>query len=203
MCRRGATVIAGLALLVAGCGGATDDPEDPATGSTSPTPRAASSTSSPTETSEPTPTVEPATGVELEVKGFRVNAPEKWRINNSFVVAETAYGPVGDGRSGGILLGASPVDQMSLAQAMRRSWLPGAEPSGFEQQPNVVLGGLSAFYYTAEGNKFLTEHVMGNWDAGYVTELNISLPNAFSSERQQEIVDSIVATYRSPRPGAP
>lgn len=66
-----------------------------------------------------------------------------------------------------------------------------------------MLGGLSAFYYTAEGNKFLTEHVMGNWDAGYVTELNISLPNAFSSERQQEIVDSIVATYRSPRPGAP
>lgn len=204
MGRRGATAIAGLALLVAGCGGATDDPEDPTTGSPSPSPTASSSTPSPTETSEPTPTVEPAAGVEIELKGFRVNAPEKWRINNKFLVAATAIGPVDDGRSGGMLLGLVPSsEQVSIAASMRQSWQPDPKPRGFEEQPRTVLGGLSAFYYTAEANKFLTEHVMGTWDSGYMIELNIQLPNALSPERQQEIVDSIVASYHSPRPGAP
>ncbi len=201
MGRRGATAIAGLALLVSGCGGATDEPEDPPTGSTSPSPTASSSTPSPTETSEPTPTVEPAAGVEIELKGFRVNAPKKWRINNKFLVAATAIGPVDDGRSGGMLLGLVPSsEQASIARAMRESWQPGAKPRGFEEQPRTVLGGLSAFYYTAEGNKFLTEHVMGTWDSGWMVELNIQLPNALSAERQTEIVDSIVATYQSPSP---
>ena len=200
MGRRGATAIAGLALLVAGCGGGGDDPDtDPDTGSTSPS----SITPSPTETPAPTPSVEPATGIRLEARGFQVNAPEKWRLNETFVFVETAVGPVGDGRSGAMLLGATPVPQMSLAQAMRRSWLPGSKPSGFEQQPSTVLGGLTAFYYTAVANKYLTEHVMGNWDAGHVTELSVTVPNVFSPERQKEIVDSIVATYHSPRPGAP
>lgn len=203
MGRRGATAIAGLALAVAGCSGGGDDPSDTDTGSTSPSSSPSSSASSPSETPKPASTVEPATGVELEVQGFRVNAPDRWRVIETFPYVETATGPVGDGRSGGVLLGAVPVPQMSLAQAMRRSWLPGRKPAGFEEQPSTVLGGLTAFYYTAEGNKYLTEHVMGNWDAGLVTELSVTVPNVFSPERQKEIVDSIVATYHSPRPGAP
>ena len=84
---------------------------------------------------------------------------------------------------------------------MRTSWQPGDKPPGFEEQPRTVLAGLSAFYYTADSGKFITEHVMGMWDSGYTIELNIGLPNALSPERQKEIVDSIVATFRSPRDG--
>jgi hypothetical protein len=200
---RAATAIAVLALLVAGCGGGGEGPGSSDGGAESPSSSPSSSVASPSETAEtePEPEAEPATGVELEVRGFRVNAPKKWRINNSFLTAESAVGPVDDGRSGGILLGAVAEDQVSIAQAMRTSWQPGAKPEGFEEQPRAVLAGLSAFYYTADGNKYLTEHVMGMWDSGYTIELNISLPNALSPERQKEIVDSVVATFRSPRDG--
>ena len=207
MGRRGALTIAGFALLVAGCGGGTEEGDDPGDGTSSPSPTASSSSSSPTPTTDepdPSPTVEPATGVEVEIKGFRVNAPKKWRITNEFVIAATAIGPVDDGRSGGMLLGLVPSsEQVSIAEAMRSSWQPGARPRGFQEQPRTVLGGLSAFYYTAEDDRFTTEHVMGTWDSGWIVELNIGLPNALSPERQKEIVDSIVATYHSPRPGAP
>ncbi len=203
MGRRGALAAAVLGLLVTGCGAGDEAQVNPNTGSDSPSSSPSSSTPTTADSPavEPTPTVEPAAGVELEVKGFRVNAPAKWRINNDTIFGDTAIGPAGGGRSGAILLAPSAVDQMSLAQAMRRSWGPGKKPAGFEERPTGVLGGLSAFYYTAESGNLNTEHVLGNWDSGYVVELNIELPNALSAERQQEIVDSIVATYRSPRDG--
>ncbi len=198
MGRRVAVAVAGLALLVAGCGsdeqgGGSDD------SSTTPSSSPSSSDPSPSVTGLPeTPTVEPADGVELDADGFRINVPKKWRITNDNVFGVTAVGPVDDGRSGGVLLAAFGEPQVSIAEAMRTSWQPGAKPPGFEEQPRAVLGGLSAFYYTAEANKFLTEHVLGLWDAGYTVELNIGLPNALTPERQKEIVDSIVATYRRP-----
>ena len=211
--RRGrATAIAGLVLLVAGCGGGADGPDDPATGSADPSPTASASTPTSSESPEgaaPTPTVEPATGVELDVVGFRVNAPEKWHVNNTFVTAESAIGPVDDGRTGRILLGVVGSDeQLSLRQAMRRSWRSrvgsgGAQvkPDGFEEHPSTVLGGLSAYYYTARPDRFTTDHVMGHWDSGVTVQLRIGLPVAMSPARQKEIVDSIVATYRSRRDG--
>jgi hypothetical protein len=199
MVRRGALAVAGLALVVAGCGGDEQGGGGSDDTSTTPSPSPSSSEPSPSVTGLPeTPTVESATGVELEADGFRINVPEKWRITNDNPFGVTAVGPVDDGRSGGVLLAAFGESQVSIAEAMRFSWQPGTKPPGFEEQPRTVLGGLSAFYYTAEGNKFLTEHVMGMWDSGFTIELNIALPNALSPERQKEIVDSIVATYRRP-----
>jgi hypothetical protein len=182
-------MIAGLALVAAGCGGGSDDPG----GSSSPS----SSPSSPSDAPEPepTPTVEPADGPVLEVGALQVSALEKWRINNESPFAVTAFGPVDDGRSGGLLLGAIPEDQMSLARTMRYSWQPGPKPPGFQKQPSTVLGGLTASYYTAEASKFLTEHVLSLWDSGYVVEVNISLPEAMPMQRQQEIVESIRLSY--------
>ena len=195
--RRAALAVAGLALVVTGCGGGEDGGSDGT--SSSPAPSPSSSEPSPSVTGLPdTPTVEPADGVELEADGFRINVPKKWRITNDNPFGVTAVGPVDDGRSGGVLLAAFGEPQVSIAEAMRFSWQPGARPAGFKEQPRAVLGGLSAFYYTAVGNKFLTEHVMGMWDSGFTIELNIALPNALSPERQKEIVDSIVATYRRP-----
>ena len=204
MGRRGAVAAAVLALAVSGCGVGGEEPRGSAGGTESPSssPSSGEPSSSETPEPEPTPTIDPATGPELEIDGFRVNAPKRWRLNNETVFGDTAIGPVDDGRTGGLLLAAIPESQVSIARAMRTSWQPGARPAGFEEQPRTVLGGLSAFYYTAEATTLLTEHVMGTWDSGYTIELNIQLPNALSSERQREIVDSIVATYRSPRPGS-
>lgn len=209
MGRRGsgatAAAVAGLALVLAGCGGDGNESagsEDPSSTPSS-TPTSSEPSPSVTGLPESTPTVEPAAGVELEVNDFTVNAPKKWRITNDTPFGDTATGPVDDGRSGGMLLATVAEGNVSIAQAMRTSWQPGAKPAGFEEQPRTVLGGLSAFYYTAVGNKFLTEHVLGTSDSGYSIELNIQLPNALSPARQKEIVDSIVASYHSPRPGAP
>ena len=209
MRRRGSgaagAAVAALALVLAGCGGDPDEPAGSDDPSSDPSSTPSSSEPSPSVTGLPesTPSVEPASGVELEVNGFTVNAPEKWRITNDTAFGDTAVGPVDDGRSGGVLLATVAEGNVSIAQAMRTSWQPGKKPEGFEEQPRTVLGGLSAFYYTAVGDKFLTEHVLGTSDSGYSIELNIHLPNALSPERQKEIVDSIVATYHSPRPGAP
>jgi hypothetical protein len=201
---RGALLVAGLALVAGGCGG-SDEPED---GGPSPSPSASPSSATQTPSAgDPTesvpglpdaPSVEPATGVELEVDGFTVRAPEKWRITNDTPFGVTAVGPVDDGRSGGLLLATFGESQVSLDEAMRFSWQPGKRPPNFQEQPTTVLGGLTAFYYTADGNKFLTEHVMGLWDSGFTIELNISLPKALPAERQQEIVQSIAATYERP-----
>ncbi len=195
---RRALVVAGLALLVSGCGGGDEDGSGDPSPSPSPRPSSSDMTPSVTGLPDPTPTVEPATGVELEADGYRINVPKKWRITNDNPFGVTAVGPVDGGRSGGVLLAAFGEPQVSIAEAMRFSWQPGGKPPGFEEQPRAVLGGLSAFYYTAEGNTFLTQHVLGLWDSGFTIELNIGLPSALSPERQKEIVDSIVATYRRP-----
>lgn len=182
--------------MTAGCGGGSDDPGGADPGSTSPSSSPSSSASSPTEApeSDPTPTVEPASGPVLEVGALRISAPKKWRINTSTVFGESAIGPV-DGGDGALVLGATPEDQMSLAATMRYSWQPGSKPPGFEQQPTTVLGGLTAYYYTAEASRFLTEHVMSTWDSGWVVEVNISLPHDMPMARQQEIVESIRLSY--------
>jgi hypothetical protein len=202
MRRCGAVAVAGLALVLAGCAGGDETngpdggPSSPSTPSSEPSPGEPSP--SETDAPEPTPTVEPADGVELDVDGFRVNGLKGWRITNETPFGDTALGPVGDGRSGGVLLATVSEGQVSIAQAMRTSWSPGPRPEGFEEQPRTVLGGLSAFYYTAVGNKFITEHVLGTSDSGLSIEINIQLPVSMPPTRQKEIVDSIVASYRTP-----
>ncbi len=197
---RTAVALAALALVTSGCGG-SDDPapgaDEPGT-STSGSPTSPSSDESPSATTsepEPTPTVEPASGPTLEVGDIRVTAPAEWRQNNDTVFVDTALGRVGGGQSGGLLLSAVPDDQMSLREALKDSFEQGQEPAGFEEQEATVLGGHSAYYYTAEGNRFLTKHVMGLWDSGYAVHVDVSLPKDMPMEQQQEIVESIRLTY--------
>lgn len=184
--------LAALALVTSACGGG-----EPAPGDDPGSPTATSASGTPSETpsgSDPAPAVEPASGPQLEVGAIRISAPAKWRQNNDTPFADSAIGPVGEGRSGSLVLGATAVDQLSLKAAMKRSWR-GTKPAGFEQQDVTVLGGLTAFYYTAPDGPVDIDHVMGLWDSGYVVEVRVSVPKALSAAQQREIVDSIALSY--------
>jgi hypothetical protein len=203
--RRRSLALAGLAVLVSGmlpgCGGGTEDPDD---GSAAPASETPTSDSSPSETApapeptEETPEVEPADGPVLQVGSYSVSAPARFRVNNDTTFADSAFGPVGDGRTGGVVLGVYAADQLSLDEAMRRSWRPDrTKPPGFEEQPTTVLGSRTAYYYTAPDGSTVTDHVMGMWDGAGLVELRVDLPNAMPAERQREIVESIRLTYSS------
>ena len=77
-----------------------------------------------------------------------------------------------------------------------RSWQPGRSRRAFEEQHEHGAGRAQpAFYYTAEANTFLTEHVMGLWDSGYIDRaqhLACPTPSRRSASRR--------SSTRSPRP---
>ena len=204
MTRHGRTTlaIAGLALVMSGCSGG-DEPGSGAGGTSSAPPESPSSPSSPTASGstsepEPTPTVELASGPTLEVGDIRVTAPARWRQVYDTPFTDVAQGRVGGGQSGGLLLGAVADDEVGLRAAMRNAFENGKKPAGFEEQDTTELGGLPAFYYTATETAFLTKHVMGLWDSGYLVHVDVSLPTDMPAEEQQEIVESIRLTYDSP-----
>jgi hypothetical protein len=199
MARRGWVALAALALVVSGCGGGSDGPDGPADPPASESsPDASPAETSPAPEPEETPAVEPADGPVLQVGSYSVSAPARFRVNNDTTFADSAFGPVGDGRTGGVVLGVYAADQLSLDEAMRRSWRPDrTKPPGFEKQPTTVLGSRTAYYYTARDGSTVTDHVMGMWDGAGLVELRVDLPNAMPPERQREIVESIRMTYSS------
>ena len=102
---------------------------------------------------------------------------------------------MGDGRSGTLLLGVYETEELSLNEAMRRSWRPDRKkPPGFKRQPSTVLGSVKAYYYTADSGTTNIDHVIGTWDEGLV-ELRVDRPTALPRARQREIVESIRMTY--------
>jgi len=206
--RRRSLALAGLAVLVSGvvsgCGEGAEEPEGGSSPSSSDAPSSPSaSSSSPAETPSPpateeAPEVEPADGPVLQVGSYSVSAPARFEVNNDTPFADSAIGPVGDGRTGGVVLGVYKADQLSLDEAMRRSWRPHrTKPRGFERQPTTVLGSRTAYYYTAPDGSTVTDHVMGMWDGAGLVELRIDLPDTMPPERQSEIVESIRVTYSS------
>ena len=203
MARRGAVAVAALALLASGCGAGADDPDGPdgapasadASPDTSPD-ASPSETASSAEPSEEPPAVEPAGGPVLQVGGYSVSAPRRFKVNNDTPFVDTAIGPVGGGLSGGIAFGVyATADPLSLDQAMRRSWRPyRTKPKGFEEQPTTTLGSRTAYYYTADEGKYYVDHVMGMWDGGLV-ELRVEVSRRMPPVQQREIVESVRLTY--------
>jgi hypothetical protein len=196
--RRTSTVSALLAgLLVstlAGCGGGDEpDPSGGATTSESSTEQPSPSPSA--SLPESTPTPEPATGPTLDVNEIRVNAPEKWKQTYDTIFVDTAQG-----RRGGVMLSVVATDgeQLSLRAAERFFW-EGERPEGYESQDTLVMGGVTASYYTARSGKHSTEHVVSMWDVGYVVQVGLTVDKGMAAESQRELLDSVVASYQSPR----
>lgn len=193
MRRRGWAAIAAL-LVLGGCGEGGDD-EPTGTGVDTASPSASASTSGSATLPDPTPTVEPATGANLDVEGIQVRAPEKWRQTY-----DTAFVDTAQGRDGSLLLSVAATDQLSLRAAERYFWTTKKPPAGYEPQDTLVVGGLTANYYTA-GDRFSDTHVVALWDSGYVVKVELRLDRQVAADRQRELVDSVVASYASPRTG--
>ncbi len=187
MRRQAWAAVAALTVLVSGCGGSDDEPTKPAAGSESPPPSESATLP------DPTPTVEPATGVALDVEGINVRAPGKWRQTNDTILVDTALGP-----DGTLMLSVAGSDQLSLKAAERYFWDSHEPPAGYRPQETVVMGGLTAGYYTAR-DRFDDIHVVTSWDSGYVVKVELRLHRDVPADRQRELLDSVVASYGSPR----
>lgn len=197
--RRSCVVLAALVLTVSGCGGGGESPRPSSGESTATSSESPSADETPTETTtETTPEVEPADGPVLQVGSYSISAPRRFRINNDTTFADSAIGSFGNRLSGGVFLGVYQADQLSLDEAMRRSWRPDrTKPPGFERQPTTVLGSRTAYYYTARDGSTYIDHVMGMWDGAGLVEIRVNVPRIMPAEQQREVVESVRLTYSS------
>ena len=190
-------------LALGACG--SDGGSDPSGAGTSPT----SPTDSPSESLTPSPTepllvpetevVEPASGPRLDVSDIRVNIPKGWKRHFDSFVVDSALGRVG-GKSGGVLLSVVPTggDVLTPKQAERYFWTRGREPQNYQKQDDILMGGLTAGYYTAR-DKFYDIHAATLWEDNHVTKVEVSFDLDVPDEVQQELFQSVVASYSSER----
>jgi len=195
-------------LALGGCGSdeaaGGDDPSgaETSSGSTTEDPTEAP-TEAPTETETPTeapePTVEPASGPELEVSGVRVNAPKGWEQTFSSVVVDTALGRV-DHQSGGLMLSVAALggEVLTPRQAERYFWNPGDKPPNYERQDPVVMGDVRAGYYTSR-DRFDDIHSVTLWDDNHVVKVELSFGRKVAEDKQQELFQSVIASYSGPQ----
>lgn len=186
-------VVAVVAL--AGCSGAGDDPGGSGGGAAGESPSESPSLTPTVELPESTPSAEPATGPRLVVGGIGIHAPARWRQSYDTIVVDTA-----EGREGTMLLsvGETSGEQLSLRQAERYFWNLGKRPRGYEAQDTVVMGGVTAGYYT-HGDRDIDSHVVTTWDSGYVVKVEVRFYPGMPEDRQREILASVLASYESPR----
>lgn len=197
------SIVTVLALGACGSDDGGTDASGAETSSTSPTdsPTDASS-GTPTEPlvePEPTPTVEPASGQRLDVSDVRVNVPEGWKQTFDSVVVDTALGRV-DGMSGGVLLSvvATGGEVLTPKQAEKYFWTRGRKPQNYEKQDDVLMGGLTSGYYTA-GDKYYDIHAATLWEDNHVTKVEVRFDPRVPDDKQQELFQSVIASYSSPR----
>jgi hypothetical protein len=191
-----AAAAAVLALTLAGCGGGGTDSvggEPDAGGSSG----ATSGSPSPSATvPDPTPTVEPATGPQLDVEGIKVNAPATWKQTYDTFAVDVAQN--GDAGSLMLSVAATSGDVLSLAQAEKYFWEGKKAPAGYRSLETTTLGGLTA-YHNRVANKYEINHSVGLWDSGYVVKVELGMPRRVPEKKMLELLDSIIATYESPR----
>ena len=190
-----ATLVAAAALAFSGCG------SDEAAGGDDPS-SAQTPTEAPSETPSeaPEPAVEPASGPELEVSGFRVSAPKGWKQTFSSVFVDTALGRV-DHQSGGLVLSVASLggDVLTPQQAERYFWTPGEKPPNYERQDPIVVGAdVRAGYYTSR-DRFDDLHSVTLQDGNHVVKVEVSFGRKVTEDRQQELLQSVLASYSAPQ----
>jgi hypothetical protein len=207
--RRAAALAVSIVTVLAlgGCG--SDGGTDPSGADTSPASPTDSPTDSPSESLTASPTepllvpeseaVEPASGPRLEVSDIRVNIPQGWKQTFVSFVVDSALGRV-DGKTGGVLLSVVPTggDVLTPKQAERYFWTRGRKPQNYQKQDDILMGGLTAGYYTAR-DKFDNIHAATLWEDNHVTKVEVNFDREVPDEVQQELFQSVVASYSSER----
>lgn len=115
------------------------------------------------------------------------------------MVVDSALGRV-DGKSGGALLSvvATGGDVLTPRQAERYFWPHGRKPPNYEKQDDVLMGGLTSGYYTAR-DKYYDMHAVTLWEDNHVTKVQLDFDLEVPDEVQQELLQSVIASYSSPR----
>ena len=203
-----AALVTAAALAFSGCGSdeaaGGDDPSGAGTSS-------ASTTDEPTETPAGTPSetpagtpsetaAEPAAGPELEVSGFRVSAPKGWQQTFSSPFVDTALGRV-DHQSGGLMLSVASLsgDILTPQQAERYFWAPGEKPPNYQRHDPIVIGAdVRAGYYTSR-DKYDDLHSVTLQDGNHVVKVEVSFGQKVAEDRQQELLQSVLASYSAPQ----
>jgi hypothetical protein len=200
-----AVAVSMVTVLALGACGSDDGGTDPSGTETSST----SPTDDPADTLTPSPTepllvpeaetVEPASGPRLDVSDIRVNMPKGWQQTFDSVVVDSALGRV-DGRSGGMLLSvvATGGDVLTPKQAESYFWTRGKKPPNYEKQDDVLMGGLTAGYYTARDRSY-DMHAVTLWEDNHVTKVQLNFDFDVPDEVQQELLQSVIASYSSER----
>ncbi len=207
--RTAALAVSIVTVLALGACGSDDGGTDPSGTETSSTAPTGSPTDTPTGGLTASPTepllvpgaeaVEPASGPRLDVSDIRVNIPKGWKQTFDSVVVDSALGRV-DGKSGGVLLSvvATGGDVLTPKQAERYFWPHGRKPQNYEKQDDVLMGGLTSGYYTS-GDKYYDVHAVTLWEDNHVTKVEVRFDPRVPGDKQQELFQSIIASYSSPR----
>ena len=207
--RAAALTVSIVTVLALGACGSDDGGTDPSGTETSSTAPTDSPTDTPTEGLTASPTepllvpgaeaVEPASGPRLDVSDIRVNIPKGWKQTFDSVVVDSALGRV-DGKSGGALLSvvATGGDVLTPKQAESYFWTRGRKPQNYQKQDDILMGGLTAGYYTAR-DRFDDIHAATLWEDNHVTKVQLNFDLEVPDEVQQELLQSVIASYSSPR----
>jgi len=207
--RTAALAVSIVTVLALGACGSDDEGTDPSGTETSSTAPTDGPTDTPTEGLTASPTepllvpeaeaVEPASGPLLDVSDIRVNIPKGWKQTFDSVVVDSALGRV-DGKSGGALLSvvATGGDVLTPKQAERYFWPHGRKPQNYQKQDDILMGGLTAGYYTAR-DRFDDIHAATLWEDNHVTKVEVNFDREVPDEVQQELFQSVVASYSSER----
>ncbi len=200
------SIVTALALGACGSDDGGTDPSGTETSSKAPTD---SPTDAPTDSLTASPTepllvpegedVEPASGPRLDVSDIRVNIPQGWKQNFDSFAVDSALGRV-DGKSGGVLLSVVPTggDVLTPEQAESYFWTRGRKPQNYQKQDDIVMGGLTSGYYTAR-DKSYDMHAATLWEDNHVTKVQLNFDHDVPDEVQEELFQSVVASYSSER----
>ena len=207
--RTAALAVSIVTVLALGACGSDDEGTDPSGTETSSTAPTDGPTDTPTEGLTASPTepllvpeaeaVEPASGPLLDVSDIRVNIPKGWKQTFDSFVVDSALGRV-DGKTGGVLLSVVPTggDVLTPKQAERYFWTRGRKPQNYQKQDDILMGGLTAGYYTAR-DRFDDIHAATLWEDNHVTKVEVNFDREVPDEVQQELFQSVVASYSSER----
>jgi hypothetical protein len=184
--------VGSLALLAALAGCTSDDsPPD-----TTPPSTPSTSTGDPTTSPTPTPSVAPATGPRLDTTDASVRAPEGWLKKHGALSFSIFAADPKSGSSVGIEdlhTGETTTTLDQMAQTVIDGTSYGHKP---KRLPNTTLDGIEVYHLAGriDDLQYLVEYgaIYHNSAVYFSFVLTKTIPN----DERQEIVDSVLATFR-------
>lgn len=188
---------AAVALLAAGCGSSPEDPEPTEEPSAA---TSASTSDSPSSVTTPTSTVvEPANGGRLKIPGASMRALASYKHLND-------YGIVQGWNDGQSSLSFAPSLTMAPSlDAFAREWIKEhGGPKVKVRQEDAVAGGKYRAWHVIDTTTDPSEikHDFGIMflDSAWLIDITIYLdgvPRTLTEDEQQEVIDSLLATFKT------